>query len=701
MRLPTIGAIAMMFTAIGVHANPPKRLPTLDDAFAVQSVGNVAASPTETTFAVESGGSIKVIQANGDAISLPPETRSPIWSPDGTLLAFYIIRNNLTQLAVWNRATKVVRIVTDQPDGISPNPWSGLNDQITFTWSPDSREIALTSRHMPGFEDVGKPEPDAPIRVYDRTTSLPFAQLEGFFRFRDIWEALGDSPSGDAAPARMHASERYPPFARDHLYIVNVPGRSIRELPNSEGCRSPAWSPTKHIIAAICDQRPSNYPRTILDKSPGAGLMFFQIDSGARDPASPGRAQFTGQPRWSPDGMTIAMVAQRRLIGFRLLELYDVQHDSWTLVQTSGHSLADDSPFRWDPSSGDLIVKVRNRSSFELWRVSPTTERSVQIPVNGAYVKHFDVGSANHVLFVAESATYSGRVYDSGPNAINPSLRFDANKQLNSLWLAPRLHITWNNSRGEPVDGILLLPPNYVAGRRYPVVIDVYPGHATDGFRLAPTSQSMGDLTAARGFVVFLPALRTPHGAYAFPRDEQYTEEARGVPGIAIMTDDFDSGIRYLDSLGIIDPRRIGLFGHSNGGYTVNLLITETTVANCAAISAGGTNYFMIVTGAPSGPGTRDEITNSNYYDNAESYLRLSPWFRLNRVHIPVLLFGGDRDWDWSLQMSAEYGSLRSLGQDVTWVRYRDEEHWFVKPENIRDSFERVMRFFEKHLQNQ
>jgi dipeptidyl aminopeptidase/acylaminoacyl peptidase len=246
----------------------------------------------------------------------------------------------------------------------------------------------------------------------------------------------------------------------------------------------------------------------------------------------------------------------------------------------------------------------------------------------------------------------------------------------------------------------MLLPPNYVAGKRYPVVIDVYPGLVMDKFRLLPTSQAMGDLTAARGYVVFYPALRTPHGAYGFPRDENYTEEARGVPGIAIMTDDFNSGMRYVDALGMADMHRICLFGHSNGGYTANLLITETNVAKCAVMSAAGNNLFMAFIGAPDGPGTKDEKTNGNYYDSPESYLRLSPWFRLNRVNIPILLFGGDKDWDWSLQMSAEYGSLRALGQDVTWIRYRDEEHYFVKPENIRDSFERVMGFFQRHLMN-
>jgi dipeptidyl aminopeptidase/acylaminoacyl peptidase len=207
----------------------------------------------------------------------------------------------------------------------------------------------------------------------------------------------------------------------------------------------------------------------------------------------------------------------------------------------------------------------------------------------------------------------------------------------------------------------------------------------------------MGDLAALQGYIVFYPAIRTPHGTYGFPRDEAYTEEARGVPGIALMTDDFLSGIRYLSDQGIVDRKRICLFGHSNGGYAVNLLITETTIAKCAVISAGVSNFLSYATGAIGGPGTRDAM-NGNIYDNLDSYIRLSPWFRLNRVNIPIFLFGGDRDWEWLLQMSAEYGSLRSLGQDVTWVRYRDEEHYFEKPDDIRDSLSRVMTFFRKNL---
>ncbi len=63
------------------------------------------------------------------------------------------------------------------------------------------------------------------------------------------------------------------------------------------------------------------------------------------------------------------------------------------------------------------------------------------------------------------------------------------------------------------------------------------------------------------------------------------TEKAHGVAGIPVMIDDFTSGIDHLEKRGIIDPRRVGLIGHSNGGYAANLLITHSLILRCAVIS--------------------------------------------------------------------------------------------------------------------
>src|SRR6185312_5052536 len=214
MRILIIGIGALMCAVTCVYASPGKRLPTLDDAFAVKSVGTIAANPKQDAFALETGGSITVMQAGGGAVSLPPSAHMPIWSPDGEMLAFYVTEKHLTQLAVWNRTTKVVRTITHKSDGISPNPWAGLNDRMVFTWSPDSRNIAFSSRSMPGFAAIGKPDSDEPIRVYDRLSSIPFMQLRGLFHVSDLWEALGGSADGDYAPARMRAVESAPALGR-------------------------------------------------------------------------------------------------------------------------------------------------------------------------------------------------------------------------------------------------------------------------------------------------------------------------------------------------------------------------------------------------------------------------------------------------------------------------------------------------------
>ena len=698
--MTSLELIACTFLSVlaitSVDADPVRHAPTLEDAFAVTSVGNVAANPKDSAVAVEVGSRIEIEEVTGGTIKLPFGTSQPVWSPDGQTLAFYISEQSVNQLAIYDRATNAVSVVTHQPDGISPNPWAGITADSEFSWSADSRRIVFASRHMPNFQQLGAVEKDLPVRVYDRLSALPFTQLNGIFRFPDQWEAFGD-PVG---AARMRASERNPMVASDHIYVLDIRARSVKELPDSIGCRMPAWSPRNDVIAAMCDPRPETYHRTVLDVTPAAELVLFHYASGNRRVASANPFPYVARPRWSPDGKALAMVVQKRLIGFRWVELYDSQSDTWRIVDTQGHSAAQDAQLRWARKSGELVVKVENRGTFDLLAIKSGNSLIHHLRVSDAYVKAFDIGANDDLAYVAEGSSYSGRVFQLSWASGDTRLIADENRQLNSVWLAPRRHVTWTNSRGELVDGILLLPPDYVAGKRYPVVADVYPGHATDAFRLVPTSQVIGDMTAAKGYVVFLPALRSPVGFYAFPRDEAYSEEARGVPGIGLLIDDFTSGLRFLESLGIIDPLRVGLFGHSNGGYTVNLLITETQVARCAAVSAGASNYFMVVTGAEDGPGTRAELSDGNYYDTPETYWRLSPWFRLNRVSIPLFLFDGDMDWEWTLQMSAEYGSLRNLGRDVTWVRYRDEEHWFTKPENIRDSFDRVMKFFDKNLKD-
>jgi dipeptidyl aminopeptidase/acylaminoacyl peptidase len=274
---------------------------------------------------------------------------------------------------------------------------------------------------------------------------------------------------------------------------------------------------------------------------------------------------------------------------------------------------------------------------------------------------------------------------------------------LRDFKLGQQKRVTWRNAAGEEVDGILIFPPDYVQGHRYPLIVDVYPTPARDRlYLLSPASGRMGQLEAASGYIVFLPGLRSPYTPGAFSRDIGYTEKARGSKGIAVMLDDYQSGIRFLVRAGLVDQDQVGVFGHSNGGGVANSLITEIKPGKCVVLSsaAWGDAFFddlMLFQWSP-GHTHMSEYVNGDMYHNIQDYIKMSPILRLNRVTVPILMLGGDKDWFSMLLMTMEFNALQHLGKEVTLVRYADEGHNLTKLENQKDWLDRVHRFFDEHL---
>jgi dipeptidyl aminopeptidase/acylaminoacyl peptidase len=165
------------------------------------------------------------------------------------------------------------------------------------------------------------------------------------------------------------------------------------------------------------------------------------------------------------------------------------------------------------------------------------------------------------------------------------------------------------------------------------------------------------------------------------------------------MVDDFTSGVDYLIQAGIADPERIGLFGHSNGGWVVNTLITETTVARAAVISSGVSNAILM-SFFPLSTVTRgaDPATGGNVFDDFDRYVELSPIFKMRGIDIPLLLTVGDQDWSWLPQAISQYAVLRSEGKQVQLVRYANEGHALRSRISIEDAIGRMNAFFDVHL---
>jgi dipeptidyl aminopeptidase/acylaminoacyl peptidase len=686
-----ICAFLYMSTASAMKA------PTIDDAFALKSVGAVSASPDGGWIALETGKNIVVLSVGAVVVEKKTLTGSfPRWSPDSRLLAFYSENDGKRQIYIWHPRSDTVEEITDLPEGISPNPVYFMGDRRSFAWSPDSRQVAFCSRRMTGYEALG--QPDSPrVRVFVGNADPWYSQvMEGVFRTD---EDENHPSMSEYDPTRTRAIERHPEMGMNKLLIVDVTTKALRQLTlSTDENFFASWSPDgKYLATVVSLDRAVEWPGPLQ-----TALAIFNVRTGKeRIVNTPMR--LNGPPHWSNDGRQIALVGQPRLIGFSRIQIYTLRGDRWLFVRTPKDMAVISDGIAFAEKRGrhverSLLVETPDRFVNTLWRIDLATGDAKQIDTHNLMVSEFTQDSTGNVYFRAESSTFVGRVFKRPVEASSTmQLLYEPNPQLSDLRFGEQRRITWTNKAGELVDGILILPLDYVSGVRYPVIVDVYPFPARDRFNLRSSSQSMGQIQAAGGYVVFIPGLRSPYTPGTYSRDESYNEKARGAKGIPILLDDFASGIDHLVKEGIADPNRIGIFGLSNGGYVVNLLITETGLMNCAVVSAGETTLIWDQYTMPPA-GWVDEITNGNIYDDFKEFVEMSPLFRMNRVHAPLLMMVGDKDFAWVPHMLMEFNALRQLKKDVTFVRYADEGHVFSRPDNVRDSLARINGFFAKHL---
>ena len=273
----------------------------------------------------------------------------------------------------------------------------------------------------------------------------------------------------------------------------------------------------------------------------------------------------------------------------------------------------------------------------------------------------------------------------------------DANPQLVEYRWGRRLLVDYTNSKGQRLQGTLALPAGYEPGKQYPMIVYYYETVSNRHHEFSmPVYDDRPHFSeyASDGYLVFMP-------------DIVYEE---GKPGSSAL-DCVTSGVKKVIELGYADPARIGLQGHSWGGYESSFIITQTDMFRTAVIGAPPADLSSMYGQLYKNSGTANsgifEIgqvrmgDGKNPWSAHELYESQSPVHQVQGIHTPFLILQGTDDGavDW-LQGVELYNAARRFGKEVVFLSYPGENHHLAKKENTKDFQLRMKQWFDHYLKD-
>jgi dipeptidyl aminopeptidase/acylaminoacyl peptidase len=230
--------------------------------------------------------------------------------------------------------------------------------------------------------------------------------------------------------------------------------------------------------------------------------------------------------------------------------------------------------------------------------------------------------------------------------------------------------VEWESADGIPLQGVVIKPDDYEEGRRYPVLVYYYRFFSQRLHEFNDPSvnhRPSFPVYASDGYVVFLPDVRFEVGR----------------PGLA-ATKSVVPGVQKLVELGIADPDRIALHGHSWSGYQTAFIVTQTDLFATAIAGAPVANMTSAYSGIRLGSGLARQFQyemgqsriSGSLWEARDEYIDNSPVFFADRIDTPLLILHGDVDdavpWEQSIEL---YLALRRLDKESVFLQYRDEPH--------------------------
>ncbi|TDS66223.1 alpha/beta hydrolase family protein [Myroides indicus] len=263
--------------------------------------------------------------------------------------------------------------------------------------------------------------------------------------------------------------------------------------------------------------------------------------------------------------------------------------------------------------------------------------------------------------------------------------------------------VQYTDKHGVTLNGVLFYPKDFNTSKKYPMITWIYEkqGNLRTVFDI-PT------YLLRSGYAGFNQSLFNESGYFVFYPDTYVSEEGTGLSSLECVTKGIDAITKEEPA---IDKAKLGLIGHSFGGYQAGFIATQTKLF--AAVVAGAGNHNLIASSYSYNynlhkpnhcrvEGHQYYMENS-YGENPDKYLSNSSILFAQQTYTPVLLWTGLKDiivpWEQTRQF---FVALKRYQKPVIALFYKEPEHSISStlPKEQKDLANRVMDWFDYYLKN-
>jgi dipeptidyl aminopeptidase/acylaminoacyl peptidase len=264
------------------------------------------------------------------------------------------------------------------------------------------------------------------------------------------------------------------------------------------------------------------------------------------------------------------------------------------------------------------------------------------------------------------------------------------NAAVAKLSLGETRTLRWASTDGRRVEGLVLRPPGAAPRARLKTLVLLHGGPYGSRYSLA--FHATAQYFAAHGYQVFMPNFRASGGyGTAFMLRER--SDWGGQDWRDVMT-----GIDSLVAAGLADGDRLGVFGHSYGGYLSAWAITQTDRFDAACVSAGAVDLVSHY-GQSDIHKYRAYEFGGHPWQTPENWARSSPSTHIRKARTPTLILAGEEDRRVPYPQGRQlYTALTALEVPTEFVHYPREPHTLREYRHRADWHARILRWFDRWI---